>query len=412
MRVLVVGSGGREHALAAALVADPAVTAVASAPGNPGMGRLGPLFTVDPLDAEAVAAAAVEFRADLVVVGPEAALVAGVTDAVQSAGIACFGPTRSAAKLEGSKTFSKEVMADAGVPTARSRSCTTAAAVAAALDEFGAPYVVKNDSLAAGKGVVVTEDRGAAEAHAAACDRVVVEEFLNGPEISLFVVTDGVTAVPLKLAQDYKRAGTGDTGPNTGGMGAYAPISWVPEDVVPQVMQTVVYPVLKEMADRQAPFAGLLYVGLCLTAQGPRVIEFNVRFGDPEAQVLLPLLKTSPYELFHRAATGALAGLGPLQWQDQCAVTVVIASKGYPESPSAGDLITGADGPGYLHAGTRLTGDGRLVTSGGRAICCTATGETLDEARTAAYELADRVTLDGGVWRADIGLPSPLTGPR
>jgi phosphoribosylamine---glycine ligase len=303
-------------------------------------------------------------------------------------------------------------MAAAGVPTARSRSCVIATAVAAALDEFGAPYVVKNDSLAAAKGVVVTEDRDTAVAHAAGCDRVVVEEFLNGPEISLFVVTDGATAVPLKLAQDYKRAGTGDTGPNTGGMGAYAPISWVPDDVVPQVMQTVVYPVLKEMANRQAPFAGLLYVGLCLTAQGPRVIEFNVRFGDPEAQVLLPLLKTSPYELFHRAATGTLAGLGPLQWHDQSAVTVVIASKGYPESPSAGDRITGADGPGYLHAGTRLTGDGHLVTSGGRAICCTATGDTLDEARTAAYELAGRVTLDGAVWRADIGLPSPLTGPR
>jgi phosphoribosylamine--glycine ligase len=227
------------------------------------------------------------------------------------------------------------------------------------------------------------------------------------------VVTDGVTAVPLNLAQDYKRAGTGDTGPNTGGMGAYAPISWVPDDVVPQVMQTVVYPVLKEMANRQAPFAGLLCVGLCLTAQGPRVIEFNVRFGDPEAQVLLPLLKTSPYELFHCAATGTLGRLGPLQWHDQSAVTVVIASKGYPENPSAGDLITGVDGPvGYLHAGTRLTGDGRLVTSGGRAICCTATGDTLDEARAAAYELAGRVTFDGAVWRADIRLLSPLTGPR
>ena len=272
--------------------------------------------------------------------------------------------------------------------------------------------MVKNDSLAAGKGVVVTEDRDAAVAHAAGCGRVVVEEFLDGPEISLFVVTDGVTAVPLKLAQDYKRVGTGDTGPNTGGMGAYAPISWVPDDVVPQVMQTVVYPVLREMAGRMAPFAGLLYVGLCLTARGPRVIEFNVRFGDPEAQVLLPLLETSPYELFHRAATGTLADLGPLQWHDQSVVTVVIASKGYPGSPSAGDLITGAAGPGYLHAGTRLTGDGRLVTSGGRAICATATGNTLEQARTAAYQLAGRVRLDGAVWRADIGLPSPLTGPR
>ncbi|WP_436528417.1 phosphoribosylamine--glycine ligase [Actinoplanes sp. HUAS TT8] len=412
MRVLVVGSGGREHALATALAADPSVTAVGSAPGNPGMGRLGELFPVSPTDADAVADAATAFRADLVLVGPEAALVAGVTDAVQAAGIACFGPTRAAAELEGSKTFSKNVMAAAGVPTARSHSCTTQEQVTAALDEFGAPYVVKNDSLAAGKGVVVTDDRSVALEHAAGCGRVVVEEFLDGPEISLFVVTDGTTAVPLRLAQDYKRVGTGDTGPNTGGMGAYAPITWVGDDLVSGVLQTVVHPVLKEMAGRGAPFAGLLYVGLCLTRQGPRVIEFNVRFGDPEAQVLLPLLRTSPAALFHRAATGTLDQLEPLSWHDKAAVTVVVASKGYPEQPSAGDPITGVDGPGYLHAGTRLTDDGRLVTTGGRAICCTALGDTLNEARTAAYELASRVTLDGAVMRTDIGLPSPLTGQR
>jgi phosphoribosylamine--glycine ligase len=412
MRVLVVGSGGREHALAAALAADPSVTAVAAAPGNPGMGRLGELFTVSPTDADAVADAATVFRADLVVVGPEAALVAGVTDAVQAAGIACFGPTRAAAELEGSKTFSKDVMAAAGVPTAQSHSCTTPEQVAAALDEFGPPYVVKNDSLAAGKGVVVTDDRSVALEHAAGCGRVVVEEFLDGPEISLFVVTDGTTAVPLRLAQDYKRVGTGDTGPNTGGMGAYAPITWVGDDLVSDVLQSVVHPVLKEMAGRGAPFAGLLYVGLCLTKQGPRVIEFNVRFGDPEAQVLLPLLRTSPAELFYRAATGTLDQLEPLRWHDQAAVTVVVASKGYPEQPSSGAVITGAEGPGYLHAGTRLTEDGQLVTTGGRAICCTALGDTLDEARAAAYELTGRVTLDGAVMRTDIGLPSPLTGQR
>ena len=376
------------------------------------MGQLGELFAVVPTDADAVAGAATAFRADLVVVGPEAALVAGVTDAVQAAGIACFGPTRAAAELEGSKTFAKNVMAAAGVPTARSYSCTTEEQVAAALDEFGAPYVVKDDSLAAGKGVVVTEDRSVALGHAAGCDRVVVEEFLDGPEISLFVVADGTTAVPLLLAQDYKRAGTGDTGPNTGGMGAYAPVTWVDDTLAPDVLENVVHPVLKEMAGRGAPFAGLLYVGLCLTDQGPRVIEFNVRFGDPEAQVLLPLLRTSPAELFHRAATGTLDGLEPLRWHDKAAVTVVIASQGYPETPGSGDLINGVDGPGYLHAGTDLTGDGRLVTSGGRAICCTALGVTLDDARTAAYELAGRVTLNGAVMRSDIGLPSPLTGPR
>ncbi|GAA0546611.1 phosphoribosylamine--glycine ligase [Paractinoplanes ferrugineus] len=412
MRVLVVGSGGREHALASALAADPSVTAVAAAPGNPGIGQLGELFPAAPTDADAVAGAATAFRADLVVVGPEAALVAGATDAVQAAGIACFGPTRAAAELEGSKTFAKDVMAAAGVPTARSYSCTTEEQVAAALDEFGAPHVVKDDSLAAGKGVVVTDDRSAALEHAAGCDRVVVEEFLDGPEISLFVVTDGTTAVPMLLAQDYKRVGTGDTGPNTGGMGAYAPITWAGDAMVPDVLENVVHPVLKEMADRGAPFAGLLYVGLCLTDQGPRVIEFNVRFGDPEAQVLLPLLRTSPAELFYRAATGTLEGLEPLRWHDKAAVTVVIASKGYPEQPSSGDCITGVDGPGYLHAGTRLTREGRLVTSGGRALCCTALGNTLDEARTAAYELAGRVTLAGAVMRSDIGLPSPLTGQR
>lgn len=412
MRVLVVGSGGREHALAAALAADPTVIELASAPGNPGMSQLGPCFAVDPLNASAVARAATEFRADLVVVGPEAALVAGVTDAVHDAGIACFGPTRRAAELEGSKTFAKSVMTAAAVPTARSRSCTTTDEVARALDEFGAPYVVKNDSLAAGKGVIVTSDRAAALDHATGCDRVVVEEYLDGPEISLFIVTDGTTALPMRLAQDYKRVGTADTGPNTGGMGAYAPITWVPDNIVDEVMDTVVYPTLAEMANRGAPFAGLLYVGLCLTAAGPRVIEFNVRFGDPEAQVLLPLLATSPAELFHRAATGALADLGPLRWHDQAAVTVVLASRGYPVHPSTGDLIVGADGPGYLHAGTRRTDEGKLVTSGGRAICCTALGDSLDDARAAAYELAEKVMIDGAVMRTDIGLPSPLTGPR
>jgi phosphoribosylamine--glycine ligase len=331
---------------------------------------------------------------------------------VHQAGIACFGPTRRAAELEGSKTFVKSVMVAAGVPTARSRSCVTMDDVAGALDEFGAPYVVKFDSLAAGKGAIVTGDRAEALEHAAGCDRVVVEEYLDGPEISLFVVTDGSTALPKRLAQDYKRVGAADTGPNTGGIGAYAPVTWVPDHVNTEVVDTVVRPALAEMARRGSPFAGLLYVGLCLTAAGPRVIEFNVRFGDPEAQVLLPLLRTSPAELFHRAATGTLADLGPLRWHDHAAVTVVLASRGYPAHPSGGDLIIGADGPGYLHAGTRRTNEGELVTLGGRAICCTAVGDTLDDARSAAYDLAEKVTLDGAVLRTDIGLPSPLTGPR
>ncbi|MFG1886616.1 phosphoribosylamine--glycine ligase [Micromonospora sp. NPDC049051] len=402
MRVLLLGGGGREHALALGLAADPAVEQLVAAPGNPGIASVASLRAVDPCDPAAVAALAVESGADLVVIGPEAPLVAGVADAVRAKGIPAFGPSSAAARLEGSKAFAKDVMTAAGVPTARAYTCTDAESTGRALDEFGAPYVVKNDGLAAGKGVVVTDDRAAALRHAEECGRVVVEEYLAGPEVSLFVVTDGEAAVPLLPAQDFKRVGDGDTGPNTGGMGAYAPLPWVPSGLVDEVMRDVVHPTLAEMARRATPFAGLLYVGLAITAEGPRVIEFNARFGDPETQVVLALLETPLAGLLHAAATGTLAGHPPLRWRDGAAVTVVLAADGYPAAPRTGDVITGADEPGIIHAGTRRDADGALRSAGGRVLCATATGADLAAARDAAYALVGGVELAGAHHRTDI----------
>ncbi|GAA3449335.1 phosphoribosylamine--glycine ligase [Dactylosporangium matsuzakiense] len=403
MRVLLIGTGGREHALAAALAADPAVTSLVCAPGSPGMAALGELAAVDALDPAAVAALAVESGADLVVVGPEAPLVAGVADAVRAKGIACFGPSQAAAQLEGSKAFAKDVMRAAGVPTARSFVCTAPDQAAAALDEFGPPYVVKDDGLAAGKGVVVTDDRDAALAHAAACGRVVVEEYLRGPEVSLFVVTDGTAAVPLQPAQDFKRIFDGDQGPNTGGMGAYSPLPWAPPGLVDDVMATVVQPTLAEMRRRDTPFNGTLYVGLALTEDGPKVIEFNCRFGDPETQAVLARLETPLAGVLHAAAVGRLAEDPPLAWRSKSAVTVVMASAGYPESAHKGDVITGADNvPGVAHSGTARRADGALVTAGGRVLACTALGATLSEAREAAYALVRGIHFDGAQFRTDI----------
>jgi phosphoribosylamine--glycine ligase len=403
VRVLLIGGGGREHALALSLAADPAVDQLVAAPGNPGIAAIAELREVAANDPAAVAALAVETGADLVVIGPEAPLVAGVADAVRAKGIACFGPSAAAAQLEGSKAFAKDVMAAAGVPTARAYACADAESAARALDEFGAPYVVKNDGLAAGKGVVVTNDRDAALAHAAACERVVIEEYLDGPEVSLFVVTDGEAAVPLQPAQDFKRVGDGDSGPNTGGMGAYTPLDWAPADLVEQVMASTVHPTLAEMRRRGTPFSGLLYVGLALTKAGPRVIEFNARFGDPETQAVLALLDTPLAGVLHAAATGTLAALPPLRWRPGAAVTVVLASAGYPAAPRTGDVITGADRAGIIHAGTaRRASDGALVSAGGRVVCGTATGLDLATARRRAYLLLDGVTLEGAHRRSDI----------
>ena len=402
MRVLVIGSGGREHALCLALAADPAVTSLVCAPGNAGTAAVAEQRGVDPNDGAAVASLALQLGAELVVIGPEAPLVAGVADAVRAAGIDCFGPSAAAARLEGSKTFAKEVMAAAGIPTAASRSCTTPDEVAAALHEFGPPFVVKDDGLAGGKGVVVTSDRAAALAHAKGCERVVVEEFLDGPEASVFCVTDGVAVVPLIPAQDFKRIGDGDTGPNTGGMGAYAPLPWLTDTA--EIVATVAQPAIDEMRRRGTPFAGLLYVGLALTKAGPRVVEFNARFGDPETQVVLALLDTPLGGLLRAAATGTLAGHPPLVWRAGSAVTVVIAAEGYPGTPRTGDHITGAEQPGVVHAGTRRRDDGLIVSSGGRVVAATATGATLAEARDRAYALVATIGLPGGQHRSDIAL--------
>jgi phosphoribosylamine--glycine ligase len=415
VKTLVIGPGGREHALARALSLDPAVTEVHVAPGNPGTAAVATLHPVDPLDGEAVAALAESLGADLVVVGPEAPLVAGVADAVRARGIAVFGPSRAAAQLEGSKAFAKDVMAAAGVPTAAAHVCDTAEEAAAALDALGAPYVVKDDGLAAGKGVVVTEDRQAALDHALACDRVVIEEFLDGPEVSLFALcgwnaADGATVHPLQPAQDFKRIFDGDAGPNTGGMGAYTPLAWVPDGLVEEVLATVVQPTVDEMARRGTPFSGLLYVGLALTGRGVRVVEFNVRFGDPETQPLLALLDqdASPLSaLLMGAATGTLADVAPPAWRPGAAVGVVMASKGYPETSSSGDVITGVDAADALadvhviHAGTAVR-DGSLVTAGGRVLAVVGVGKDVAGARAAAYEGVALISFDGAQHRTDI----------
>ncbi|MCX4699610.1 phosphoribosylamine--glycine ligase [Streptomyces sp. NBC_01373] len=409
MKVLVIGSGAREHALCRSLSLDPDVSALYCAPGNAGIAEVAELHQVDALDGAAVSALAVELGADLVVVGPEAPLVAGVADAVREAGIPVFGPSKEAAQLEGSKAFAKAVMAGAEVPTARSYVCTTPAEAAEALDAFGTPYVVKDDGLAAGKGVVVTDDLDAAKAHANACERVVIEEFLDGPEVSLFAITDGDTVLPLQPAQDFKRALDGDAGPNTGGMGAYSPLPWADPKLVDEVMQTVLQPTVDEMRRRGTPFSGLLYAGLAITSRGVRVIEFNARFGDPETQVVLARLKTPLAGILMAAATGNLADLPPLRWSDEAAVTVVVASHNYPGTPRTGDPITGLDEVAaqdaphayVLHAGTKRDGDA-VVSAGGRVLSVTAVGEDLTEARDRAYRALARVNLDGSQHRTDI----------
>jgi phosphoribosylamine--glycine ligase len=411
VKVLVIGSGAREHALVVTLLADPGVTSVAAAPGNAGIAVAVPCHPVVVTDPAAVTALATELAVDLVVIGPEAPLVAGVADAVRAAGIACFGPSAEAAVLEGSKAFANEVMAAAGVPTAQSRACTTDAEVLDALQAFGAPYVVKEDGLAAGKGVVVTFDRDQAVDHARDClaraPHVVIEEYLDGPEVSLFCLSDGSTVVALEPAQDFKRVGDDNTGPNTGGMGAYSPLPWIPADLVEDVLARVAWPTVEEMRRRGTPFAGVLYVGLALTASGPRVIEFNVRFGDPETQVVLARLRTPLGALLMAASTGRLAEFRQLSWSDDAAVVVVVAADGYPASPRIGDPIGGLasaealPGVRVLHAGTALDGE-QLVSSGGRVLSVVGTGPDLSDARRAAYGGVAEVHLAGAHHRSDI----------
>jgi len=405
MRILLVGSGGREHALALGLHQDPAVTDLYCAPGNPGIAEFATLHPVDVTDNSAITSLAQSLAVDLVVVGPEVPLVNGVADALRAAGIPTFGPSKAAAQLEGSKNFAKEVMRDAGVPTARSMTCTTEQEIAAALDEFGAPYVVKDDGLAAGKGVVVTHDRSEALAHALACKRVVIEEYLAGPEISLFGISDGQNILAMQPAQDFKRAHDNDEGPNTGGMGAYSPLPWAPSDIIEDTHKQVLAPMIAQMAARGTPFIGLLYAGLALTDHGIRVIEFNVRFGDPETQVLIPRLITPLGQLLLAAATGNLAKQ-ELQWRDDSAVTVVLAAGGYPAAPVTGGVISipaGISGATVFHAGTALR-DSELISTGGRVLSVTGTGGDLTEARDKAYRSISQIRLDKSFYRSDIAL--------
>ncbi|MFE3442285.1 phosphoribosylamine--glycine ligase [Nocardia sp. NPDC059180] len=414
MRVLVIGSGAREHALVLALRRDPAVQAVVAAPGNAGIAQHAQIRPVDPSSAEAVVALATELAADLVVIGPEVPLVLGVADAVRAAGIACFGPSAAAARIEGSKAFAKDVMAAAGVRTAHSEIVDNPAELDAALDRFGPTWVVKDDGLAAGKGVVVTADRSAARDHGAELleqgHPVLLESFLDGPEVSLFCLVDGETVVPLLPAQDHKRVGDGDTGPNTGGMGAYTPLPWLPEDTARAIVTDVVEPVAAEMVRRGSGFSGLLYAGLAIGAEGPAVVEFNCRFGDPETQAVLALLDSPLGELLYATATATLSQVQPPRWRDGSAITVVVAAENYPGRPRLGDVITGAgensadDAATVLHAGTAQREDGALVSAGGRVLSVVGTGTDLAAARTAAYERIAGIKLPGSHYRTDIGL--------
>jgi len=406
LKVLVIGSGGREHALAAALLRDPALTELHVAPGNPGIASIATCHAIDITKNDQILQLARDLSIDLVVVGPEAPLVNGVADVLKKAGVACFGPSQAAAQLEGSKDFAKQVMRDAGVPTAKSFTCTNRAEIERALDAFGAPHVVKHDGLAAGKGVVVTDDRDAAIEHAMQSPRVVIEEFLDGPEVSLFGISDGRTVIAMQPAQDFKRAFDGDAGPNTGGMGAYSPLHWAPSDIIEETLERVLNPTVKEMAARDTPFVGLLYAGLAVTTRGTKVIEFNARFGDPETEVLLPRLKTPLATLLYKAATGGLTEDMTLEWSDESAVTVVLASEGYPAAPKVGEPIVGlasVQGAQVFHAGTTEK-DGVVHSSGGRVLAVTGMGSDLTEARAAAYSAISTITLHGSHYRSDIAL--------
>ena len=413
MRVLVIGSGAREHALLLGFRKDPQVDYLAVAPGNAGTAAVAEQHDVDVTSADAVTALAQKLAIDLVVIGPEVPLVLGVADAVRAAGIACFGPSKDAARIEGSKAFAKDVMATAGVRTAGCETVDNPAHLDAALDRFGPAagqpaWVVKDDGLAAGKGVVVTADRDAARAHAASLldsgHPVLLESFLDGPEVSLFCLVDGATVVPLLPAQDFKRVGDNDAGPNTGGMGAYSPLPWLPDAVTQAIVTDVVEPVAAELVRRGCPFSGLLYAGLAITSKGPAVVEFNCRFGDPETQAVLALLESPLGQLLHATAIGTLADFGPLRWHDGYAVTVVVAAENYPGRPRVGDVIAGSDTEGVLHAGTSRRDDGAVVSSGGRVLSVVGTGADLPAARSVAYGVLSSVRLPGSHFRSDIGL--------
>ncbi|PCN49730.1 phosphoribosylamine--glycine ligase [Curtobacterium sp. 'Ferrero'] len=416
MRILVLGSGAREHAIVTALLAEQAGHVITVAPGNAGIAADVETVSLDPTNGALVADYAIENDVELVVVGPEAPLIAGVADPVRTRGIPVFGPGKAAAQLEGSKAFAKRIMAEAGVPTGRPVYAGTVDEAVAALDELGAPYVVKADGLAAGKGVLVTEDRQAAVDHATYWLQhgpVVVEEFLDGEEVSLFFLSDGHDVRPLSPAQDYKRLADGDAGPNTGGMGAYSPLPWLADRweseqaFVAEVADLVALPTVRRLEHEGTPFVGLLYCGLIVTEQGVRVIEFNARFGDPETQVVLPRLATPLSELMLAAATGRLGSVPAPVFRDEVAVTVVLASEGYPENPHTGRPITGIDAANSregVHVAHAATGslDGGLVATGGRVLSVVGTGRSFTEARERAYAGLHDITLEGGQYRTDI----------
>lgn len=414
MKILVIGSGGREHAILRRLAADHPAPELHAAPGNPGIAQLATCHDVSVADLDGQVSLAQELRPDLVVIGPEAPLVAGSADRLREAGFVVFGPSAAAAHLEGSKSWAKEIMAAAGVPTAASVTITAPEQLDSGLNRVNplgdVPFVVKADGLAAGKGVVVTSDRIEAAAHAesvlAAGGQVVLEEYLDGPEVSLFCVSDGTRVVPLAPAQDFKRALDDDEGPNTGGMGAYSPLPWAPEDLVREVLAKVARPTIAELAARGIPFVGVLYCGLALTSRGLRVVEFNARFGDPETQVVLERL-TSPFApLLLAAARGDLAEDAQLSWSEDAAVTVVVASAGYPVSARSGDPITGIEacealGAHVIHAGTAAP-NGELVSAGGRVLSVVATGADLEQARSRALTATEEIILEGSHHRTDI----------
>lgn len=421
MRILVIGSGAREHALVLGLSKDPSVSEIHVAPGNAGMEQIATVHadatSVD--DPAQMLQVAQDVQADLVVVGPEIPLVAGVADVLRQNGFAVFGPNKDAARIEGSKAFAKDVMEKAGVRTARAEQILPEASDEqrdAALDRFGPHYVVKDDGLAGGKGVVVTDDREAARAHVdavlAAGNPVLLESFLDGPEVSLFCLVDGETVVPLIPAQDHKRAYDNDEGPNTGGMGAYTPLPWLPEDGVQRIVDEVCVPVAREMVRRGCSYSGLLYAGLAWGAEGPSVVEFNCRFGDPETQAVLALLRTPLAQVLQSVAEGTLTQAPALEWQDRYALTVVLAAEGYPESPRKGGVITGADvadasdTTAVLHAGTARDEQGNVVANGGRVLNVVGTGATLADARDNAYRVLEGIKLEGSHFRSDIALPA------
>jgi phosphoribosylamine---glycine ligase len=423
MRVLLVGSGGREHALAWKLAQSPRLTELHAAPGNPGIGRIATLHAASLTDLATITNVAAEVSPDLVVVGPEAPLAAGLADRMREAGFACFGPSAAAARLESSKAFAKTVMQTTGVRTARATVCDTIAAAQAAVAEMGGRVVIKADGLAAGKGVTVCDTAAEAEAAAEAClvegefgqagSRVLVEERMYGEELSLLALCDGERVLPFAPARDHKRALDGDHGPNTGGMGAYSPVPGVDAGLIDEIVATVHKPVVNELARLGMPFRGCLYAGLMLTADGPRVIEFNVRFGDPEAQAILPRLDADLLDLLEQAAVGSLAGMAAPATGDAC-VSVVVASEGYPEAPAPGGAIAGIAaaealvGVTVFHAGTAER-DGALTAAGGRVLNVTARGQSFAEARHRAYAAVDLIQLEGSMHRTDIAIGAERT---